>query len=69
MKLISKKLAASTALEGKLTSEGLQALAGDDEDEAMQLARSLCENEEIEGIETAWKALNQQHAKEQGRKS
>jgi superfamily II DNA or RNA helicase len=67
MKLISRKLAASTALEGKLTSEGLQALAGDDEDEAMQLARSLCENEEIEGIETAWKLLNEQHQAQQER--
>jgi len=59
--LIGRKLSASQALEGKLTAEGLQALAGEDEDEALALARALCQGGLADGIESTWKALNEQN--------
>jgi len=43
MELMGKKLLAAEALEGKFSSEGLVALAGDDGIE-MAMARSLAEN-------------------------
>jgi len=58
VQLVGKKLSASTALEGRLTAEGLQTLAGDDEDDAMALARALCQGNTIEGIESTWRTLN-----------
>jgi hypothetical protein len=43
MELMGRKLLAAEALEGKFSSEGLVAMAGDDGIE-MALARSLAEN-------------------------
>ena len=60
--LIGKKLSASVALEGKLTSEGLQAMAGDDEDAALALARALCQGGLSEGIESVWRSVNEKNA-------
>ena len=41
MQLMGKKLKASLALEGKFSSEGMAAMAGDEGDMAMELAKSL----------------------------
>ena len=60
--LIGRKLSASQALEGKLTSEGLQALGGEDENSALALAKALCSGGLTDGIESTWTALNQAHA-------
>lgn len=54
MELIGKKLAAAEALDGKFSSEGLAALAGDDSLE-LQLARSL--SGKIRGAAREWSRL------------
>jgi hypothetical protein len=53
MQLMAKKMAAATALEGNFSSEGLIALAGDD-NEQMALARSLSERISESEIRDAW---------------
>lgn len=54
MTLMGRKLAAAVAIEGKFTSEGLAALAGDDASVQMELARSLAEKIDDTGAERIW---------------
>jgi len=61
--LVGRKLSASLTLEGKLSSEGLLAMTGEDEDESLALARALVENDVTDGIESVWKKLNQAQPK------
>jgi hypothetical protein len=54
MDLMGRKLAASQALEGKFSSEGLVALAGDGGSVEMALARSLSERLDGSAVRRAW---------------
>jgi len=54
MELMGKKLLAAEALEGKFSSEGLVAMAGDDGIE-MAMAKSLAENMD-EKTDRSWQA-------------
>jgi hypothetical protein len=51
MALVGKKMSAATALEGKFSTEGLVAIAGEDNAQ-MALARSL--SEKIEDAQRTW---------------
>jgi hypothetical protein len=54
---MGKKLLVALALEGKFTSEGLQAIDGDD-DMLTAMARELVENKGIgESADSIWRAL------------
>ncbi len=55
--LMGKKLAAAQNLEGKFSTEGLAAMAGDD-NAAMALAKSLAEK--IEPADRAWKKIGEE---------
>jgi hypothetical protein len=56
---MGKKLLVALAMEGKFTSEGLQAIDGDD-DMLTAMARELVENKGIgESADTVWKSLQQ----------
>jgi hypothetical protein len=65
MELMGKKLLAAEALEGKFSSEGLVAMAGDDGIE-MAMARSLAENMEVEA-DRSWQAALDDGNKRQAR--
>jgi hypothetical protein len=68
MELMGKKLLAAEALEGKFSSEGLVALAGDDGME-MALAKSLADNmAKDENVAEAWGDLTKTHPKKRSRK-
>jgi hypothetical protein len=56
MALMGRKLAASQALEGKFSSEGLVAMSGEDEGIEMALAKSLAEQMDHTDATAAWKA-------------
>src|SRR5271157_3726110 len=59
LRLMGKKLLVALAMEGKFTSEGLQAIDGDD-DMLTAMARELVENKGIgESADTVWRALGQ----------
>lgn len=51
MSLMGKKMSAATALEGRFSTEGLVAMAGEDNAQ-MALARSL--SDRIEDVQRAW---------------
>jgi hypothetical protein len=56
---MGKKLLVALAMEGKFTSEGLQAIDGDD-DMLTAMARELVENKGIgESADSVWRALGQ----------
>jgi hypothetical protein len=57
MTLMGRKLSAAMALEGKFSSEGLAAMAGDDENLEMALAKSLADNIVEEQATRAWSKL------------
>jgi hypothetical protein len=55
LRLMGKKLLVALAMEGKFTSEGLQAIDGDD-DMLTAMARELVENKGIgESADTVWR--------------
>lgn len=56
MALMGKKMTAAAALEGKFSSEGLAAMAGEDGTVEMALARSLSENFDEDGSR-AWEKI------------
>ena len=57
LRLIRKKLLVALAMEGKFTSEGLQAIDGDD-DMLTAMARELVENKGIgESADSVWRSL------------
>jgi len=59
LRLMGKKLLVVLAMEGKFTSEGLQAIDGDD-DMLTAMARELVENKGIgESADSVWRALGQ----------
>ncbi len=59
LRLMGKKLLVALAMEGKFTSEGLQAIDGDD-DMLTAMARELVENKGIgESADSVWKSLQQ----------
>ena len=59
LRLIGKKLLVALAMEGKFTSEGLQAIDGDD-DMLTAMAHELVENRGIgESADSVWRALGQ----------
>ena len=59
LRLMGKKLLVALAMEGKFTSEGLQAIDGDD-DMLTAMARELVENKGIgESADNVWRALGQ----------
>jgi hypothetical protein len=59
LRLMGKKLLVALAMEGKFTSEGLQAIDGDD-DMLTAMARELVENKGIgESADSVWRALGQ----------
>lgn len=55
--LMGKKLVASQAIEGKFSSEGLAAMAGDDVSMEMALAKSLIENLDDLDVGRSWAKL------------
>ena len=55
--LMGKKLAAAQALEGNFSSEGLAAMAGDDSNIEMALAKSLADNIREDDGARAWKKV------------
>ena len=55
MALMGKKLTAAQALEGTFSSEGLAALAGEDANVEMALARSLVERMDEGDVRRLWK--------------
>lgn len=57
MTLMGKKLAASTAIEGKFSSEGLAAMAGDEGALEMALAKSLAEKLDDLDVGRTWERL------------
>lgn len=57
MTLMGRKLSAANALEGKFSAEGLAAMAGDDENLEMALAKSLADGIKEEGATRAWAKL------------
>lgn len=57
MTLMGRKLVASQAIEGKFSSDGLAAMAGDDASMETALARSLVENLEDLDVGRAWAKL------------
>ena len=57
MTLMGKKLVASQAIEGKFSSEGLAAMAGDDVSMEMALAKSLIENLDDLDVGRSWAKL------------
>lgn len=57
MTLMGRKLSAANALEGKFSAEGLAAMAGDDENMEMALAKSLSDGIKEEGATRAWAKL------------
>jgi hypothetical protein len=57
MSLMGRKLSAANALEGKFSAEGLAAMAGDDENMEMALAKSLADGIKEEGASRAWAKL------------
>ncbi len=65
MALMGRKLAASQALEGKFTSEGLVAMSGEDEGVEMALAKSLAEQMDDTDAAVAWKAAGAQVSAEE----
>jgi len=59
LRLMGKKLLVALAMEGKFTSEGLQAIDGDD-DMLTAMARELVENKGIgESADSVWRSLQQ----------
>jgi hypothetical protein len=59
LRLMGKKLLVALAMEGKFTSEGLQAIDGDD-DVLTAMARELVENKGIgESADSVWKSVQQ----------
>jgi hypothetical protein len=59
LRLMGKKLLAASAMEGKFTSEGLQAIDGDD-DMLTAMARELVENKGIgESAASIWRNVQQ----------
>jgi hypothetical protein len=59
LRLMGKKLLVALAMEGKSTSEGLQAIDGDD-DMLTAMARELVENKGIgESADSVWKSVHQ----------
>jgi hypothetical protein len=59
LRLMGKKLLVALAMEGKFTSEGLQAIDGDD-DMLTAMARELVENKGIgESADSVWKSVQQ----------
>jgi len=61
IRLMGKKLLVALAMEGKFTSEGLQAIDGDD-DMLTAMARELVENKGIgESAESIWRSLAELH--------
>lgn len=54
MTLMGRKLAAAIAIEGKFSSEGLAALAGDDASVEMELAKSLANKLDDTGADRVW---------------
>ena len=61
MGLMSSKLAASPAIEGKFSEEGLLAMT-QGEDMTTAMAKALVEGLEGEGVEQKWSKLNQRNA-------
>jgi hypothetical protein len=57
MTLMGRKLSAANALEGKFSAEGLAAMAGDDENLEMALAKSLADGIKEESATRAWSKL------------
>lgn len=60
IELVGRKLSASLAIEGKLTDDGLASMCAG-EDMTLLLAKALVEGTHIQGAESVWRALNQQH--------
>src|SRR5664279_851678 len=59
LRLMGKKLLVALAMEGKFTSDGLQAIDGDD-DMLTAMARELVQNKGIgESADSVWRALGQ----------
>src|ERR1035438_6714640 len=59
LRLMGKKLLVALAMEGKFTSEGLQAIDGDD-DMLTAMARELVENKGIgESADSIWRSVQQ----------
>jgi len=61
LELVGKKLSASLAIEGKLTSDGLASLSAG-EDMTLMLARALVEGTKIDGAESVWRSMNSRRA-------
>ncbi|MGB6068290.1 MAG: helicase-related protein [Desulfomonilaceae bacterium] len=57
LELVGKKLSASLAIEGKLTTDGLASLSAG-EDMTLMLARALIEGARIDGAESVWRSMN-----------
>lgn len=65
MALMGKKLTAAQALEGSFSSEGLVALAGEDANVEIALARSLVERMDEGDVRRIWgKVVNRQEDNE-----
>jgi hypothetical protein len=62
LELVGKKLAASLAIEGKLTDDGLVSMCAG-EDMTLLLAKTLVEGMDVQGAESVWRVLNQQQRK------
>ncbi len=60
IELVGRKLSASLAIEGKLTDDGLASMCAG-EDMTLLLAKALVEGTHIQGAESVWRSLNQQH--------
>lgn len=55
--IMGKKLSAAKVLEGKFTSEGLAALAGEDGEAQLALARSLANGIDEGGADHCWEKV------------
>jgi hypothetical protein len=60
IELVGRKLSASLAIEGKLTDDGLASMCAG-EDMTLLLAKALVEGTHIQGAESVWRVLNQEH--------
>jgi len=57
LELIGRKIAASEALEGKFTSEGMAAMAGEDSSVQMALAKNLADNIGTTNASRSWQKV------------
>jgi hypothetical protein len=57
LELMGRKIAASEALEGKLSSEGMAAMAGEDSSVQIALAKNLAENIGSTNASRSWQKV------------